>query len=295
MHEHVGRGPKAGYSFFELDRLTEDEVHHQNGLDTVFASSEWAADVMRQSGVRVPIVVAKPAVDTRVFHPGVTPLPLKKPTPDTCVFLSVGKWSVLKGHDWLVRVFNAAFTVSDDVLLVLACFNPLMVPGFNGPEESRRWERLYMESSLGRAGKIRVVSGRLPTQRDVASLMAGADCGVFLARGEGFNLELAEMLAMGRHCVATNYAAHRDFAGPGGCRLVEVKETEEGFEPPFLPAGKGGWARLGDDEFEQAVAALRAVLADKQAGRLGFNQAGYELFQRQTWAGCARTIMEHLS
>ena len=35
--------------------------------------------------------------------------------------------------------------------------------------------------------------------------MAGADCGIFLSRAEGWNLGLLEMMAMGKPVITTNY------------------------------------------------------------------------------------------
>jgi glycosyltransferase involved in cell wall biosynthesis len=291
MAHRVGSGRFGGYSFFELDRLTEREVHHLNGLDVAFAPSKWAERVMRDSGVTTAVSLARPGVDTSVFHPGVKPHPVKKPTPNTTVFLNVGKWSVLKGHDFLLDVFNAAFTPADDVLLLMVCFHPLQVPGFDGPAESKRWEEMYLASPMGRAGRIRVAPGRLPTQRDVAALMAAADCGVFLARGEGWNLELAEMLAMGKRCVHTDWSAHREFADFGGSWGVGVADAEEAYDPPFIQPGVGCWAHLGHDQKEVAVSHLRKAHEWKRTGTLPANDAGVRLFgELFTWANCAREM-----
>ena len=56
--------------------------------------------------------------------------------------------------------------------------------------------------------------------------MAGADCGVFLSRAEGWNLGLLEMMAMGKPVITTNYSGHTEFATPANALLVEVPEVE---------------------------------------------------------------------
>jgi glycosyltransferase involved in cell wall biosynthesis len=294
MHEFVGRGLHAGYTFFELDKLTADEIHQLNSLDVVFVASKWAEQVLRKSGVASPrICVARPGVDRTVFYPGVCPTPLAKQTPNTTVFLNVGKWSSLKGMDFLLEAFNAAFTPADDVLLIMACFNPLQVNGFDGPAESARWQAMYEASPLGLAGKVRVVPGRLPDQHAVASLMAAADCGFFPARGEGWNMPLAEMLGMGKWCVHTEYSAHTEFATAAGSLPIECGETEEAYDPPFIRPGVGNWALLGPSQLEQAVTHLRAAHRFRQGGVL-VNEKGPELFSRLTWVNCAATIVENL-
>jgi glycosyltransferase involved in cell wall biosynthesis len=298
MTHHVGRGPRGGYTFFELDRLTRQECHQLSALDFVFAPTEWAKRVMADSGVKAPVVVAPPGVDRFVFHPGVRPAwhPELGPPPgkDTTVFFNAGKWSCLKGHDALLEMFEAAFTPADDVLLVMCCFHPIVAGGFNGPEESAKWRDLYLTSRLGRAGKIRVMPARLETQHDLARLMAAADCGFFPARAEGWNMEAAELCAMGKEVVLTDYSAHTEYAQVAGCHLLQPDsktELEPAAEWPFIPAGRGNWAPLGPKALESAVTLLRDVHRRRQDGRLPANSAGIATFtERFTWAGCARTM-----
>jgi glycosyltransferase involved in cell wall biosynthesis len=295
MEHHVGRGLKAGYSYFELDRLTPDEVHQINGLDVMFSPSEWAKGVMENSGVSIPIVVAPSSVDTVVFHPDVKAAKLPGVKPETTKFINVGKWSSLKSHDFILEAFNAAFRVNDDVLLIMVCHHPLRVHNFDGPKESEAWANMYNTSPLGLAGKIMTVPGRLPSQRDVASLVAASDCGFYPARGEGWNLGLAQTLSMGKDAICTNYAAHTEYAEKAGARLIHIDRLEPAFEHPFLPAGRGNWAHLGQSQQDQAVEHLRAIHKEKQAGGLKMNQRGSILFTHElTWNGCAGTILNTL-
>ena len=52
---------------------------------------------------------------------------------------------------------------------------------------------------------------RVNTSEEVARIMGQVDCGVFPARGEGWNLELLEMMSMGKPVIATNYSGHTQF------------------------------------------------------------------------------------
>jgi glycosyltransferase involved in cell wall biosynthesis len=292
----AGRGPLAGYSFFEADDFTARELHHLRSLDLALAPSAWARDLLVAAGVR-RVAVARPGVDLAAFHPGVVPASraaLGVPDSST-LFVTAGKWSLNKGHDFLLDAMNAAFGPAADVALVAACFNLLDVPGvFDGPAESLAWGRRYLASPLGAAGKLRVLRGRLPAQADLASLMAAADCCVFLSRGEGFNLECAESLAMGRPVIATDCTAHSDYCGEGGAALVTPDGTEPADDGVFL-RGTGNWARLGPDALDQAVAHLRAAHARRQAEGRTDNPAGAALFRdRRTWAACAAAALTAL-
>ncbi len=293
LAHHVGKGPRTGYSFWEVDRLTPDEAHQFISLDHVFVPSGWAQKVAFDAGVRRPMSILRPGVDTEVFHPKVKKAAIPRVGPETTVFLNVGKWEIRKGADFILEAFNAAFTAADDVLLVTLNFNPLQFPGYSGPAESARWNQLYDDSPLGQAGKIVHVRGRVETQADVASVMAAADCGFFPSRAEGWNMPLAEMLAMGKPCITTNYSAHTEFAERGGARLIEPDGLEEAFDGFFFRGG-AQWAKLGAGALEQSVAHLRAVHAAKRSGALQFNEEGYHLFQDKfTWEEAAKTVLEN--
>ena len=147
--------------------------------------------------------------------------------PGATVFLNVGKWEVRKGHDILAEAFGKAFARKDDVRLVLLTHNP-----FYSAEESRQWTDAYRNSPLGE--KIQVLEDRLPSQRDVAQVMARADCGVFPFRAEGWNLDLAEMMAMGKNVIATDYSAPTEYLTPANARMLAMCLTTAACEAEAL-------------------------------------------------------------
>jgi glycosyltransferase involved in cell wall biosynthesis len=285
MASAVGRGLRVGFPIFELDTFTDVEKHQLSSLDLLFVPSNWAKRVCEENGLKVPVSVIPFAVDTTIFR--VEENEDKKNT----VFLNVGKWEVRKGHDVLVEAFNRAFEPTDDVRLRMLCHNP-----FIGIEGNRQWNSLYMRSKMGLAGKIEVVDRRLPTQQDVAHFMSQADCGVFPARAEGWNLDLAEMMAMGKQVIATDYSAHTEFCNEKNCRLIRTNHLEPAFDAVWFH-GQGRWARLDrDDQVEQLVFHMRAVHNDKQNNYLGMNNAGLETFStRFTWSKTAYCISKYLA
>ncbi|MES2521549.1 MAG: glycosyltransferase family 4 protein, partial [Gemmatimonadota bacterium] len=184
---HVGRGPRVGFTIFELDTFSDRERHHMARQDALVVCSEWARQVCLENGLTErPIHVVPLGVDRAVFHEGVTGAQRGNDT----VFLQVGKLEPRKGQLELLRAFEDAFTPKDDVRLVLACANPFMPRA-----ELEAMQRPFMQSRM--ASRITLHTTELPSQHDVARLMAGADCGVFAARAEGWNLEALEMLSMG--------------------------------------------------------------------------------------------------
>lgn len=296
MAQSVGRGVRSGLTFFELDRLKEHEVHSLNSLDVVFVPSYWAMKVCIDSGVKSSKVALAPlGVDNNLFDSSAKPvlpkwmeLESKIRKNNTTVFLACGKWEYRKGHDAILRAFCKAFSTNDNVLLVTNCFNP-----FLSQSDNLAWENWFTQSSMG--ANIICLKERQQTQREVVALMSLADCGVFPARAEGWNLELLEMMSMGKAVIATNYSAHQQFCTKLNSLLVEIDDMESAYDgTPFFD-GFGQWAKIGDAQLDQIVTHMREVHKHKQNGLLYPNAAVMETAKAFSWENTVTHIMEKLS
>jgi len=277
LAQHVGRGPRLGYIIFELDTFTPRELHHLRQQDGVLVCTEWARQVCLQNGLTdIPVEVVPLGVDRAVFHEQVTPA---RRWPDT-VFLQVGKLETRKGQLELLRAFEAAFSPKDPVRLVLACGNP-----FISREALDAQLRPFRQSPM--ASRITLITSELASLRDVAALMAGADCGVFPVRAEGWNLEALEMLSMGKAVIASHCTAHTEYLTPANARLVQVDQLEvaHGGRAP------GRWAAWGASQHEQLVTHLRAVHAARRDGRLEMNREGIATAERHRWEDAADALL----
>lgn len=281
LAHHVGKGIHAAVPYFEVDRLRPFEVTQLNAQDVVFASSNWMEDVLRENGVKTQIRIANPGVDGKVFRP------ILGSASKATTFLCVGKWEVRKGHDVVVECFNKAFTASDNVQLVMLTANPLIEQ-----ERTNQWHTHYKSSPL--ASKIRIIPNRLPTQQDVAKVMAEADCGVFISRAEGWNLDLAEMMAMGKHVIATNFSAHTEFVTRQNAHLVHIDHLEDAFDGKWFH-GFGQWAALEQNQIDQVVEHMRSIHRAKTLGILGTNQEAVHNMSHFTWRAFAEAIAAGLS
>jgi hypothetical protein len=284
---HVGRGIKVGFPFFELTRFTEAERHHLAMCDRLFVASGWAKQILENKPtdgdyVHDDIRVVPLGVDRDIFNEAAaSPARLAS---DYTVFVNVGKWEIRKGHDVLLAAFNAAFTPQDKVLLRMAAFNPFI------GSKNDEWARAAKGSPMGR--QIELLE-RLPNQKSVARLLADADCGVFPARAEGWNLDLLETLSVGTHAIATNYSAHTEYLNCNNARLIDISETESAVDGLWFH-GQGNWAKLGQDQFEQLVEHMRAVHRLKQTGQLKRNDAGIETAKAFSWRNTAQAFITGL-
>ena len=286
LKESVGRGPKIGFPIFELDTFNSYEKHQLKGLDKIFVTSQWAKQVIEANGIKVPTYVVNLGVDRTLFKDDMV-LDNDIYKDSATKFLICGKWEVRKGHDVVIEAFCKAFTPQDNVRLIVNCFNPFI--GKNGNQE---WEKMYMLSEM--STKIHIFSERLPNQKNVAQLMASVDCGVFISRAEGWNLELLEMMSLGKHVITTNATAHTEFANKDNAMLVEVGESEEAFDGIFFKGGIGNWPSLTNKSTEQVVEYMREVHKKKQSGQLPLNIDGISTARTYSWWRSAEQVLENI-
>lgn len=285
MAQSVGQGPRLGYTFFEVDRLRPNEVHHLNSLDRLYLPSLFYKGVAEDSGVTVPISLAYPGVDTNIFDKSMKVhredlakmnVPI---TNDDTVFFHSGKMEIRKATNLIPELFKRAFPTETDVKLIAHIYNPCL-----SPKENDKWFDLYNGDS-----RIFSPRGRLSSQRDLAKLMAIADCGVFPSRAEGWNLELAEMLVMEKHVIATAYSSHLEFANDKNAMLVEITETEPAYDGKWF-MGEAKWAKLGEAQLDAIVQYMRKVYTAKKSGNLPPNKN--DVADKFTWKNTANMILE---
>jgi glycosyltransferase involved in cell wall biosynthesis len=275
LYEFVGKGKHIGFPIFELDHFTQAEKHSLNHCDEIIVCSEWAAQIVKSNGINKPVKVVPLGFDPEIFKPA--PM-LGGPTR----FFNAGKWEVRKGHDFILNCFTKAFGMKDNVQLIMMCDNPF--PQAKGEE----WAANYKNSAL--SSKITLVP-RQPTQENVYYIMKQVDCGVFPARAEGWNLELLELMACGKHIIATNYSGHTEFCTKESCRLIEITSLESAYDGVWFN-GSGGWASLGTDQEEQMIAHMREVHNLKQSGQLDQNKAGIFQASQFTWNNSTKKLIE---
>jgi glycosyltransferase involved in cell wall biosynthesis len=280
LAQQVGRGPHMGFPIFELNQFTDVERAEVQRMDRVFVCSEWAKDIVLDQ-CSFPkadsVIVAPLGVDRQTF--GVR-MGADSPDPEWTTFLNVGKWELRKGHDLIAEAFAKAFKPNDKVRLRMMNHNP-----FISKQQNDEWESLYKLSSMGHRVEF---LPRVSTHAEVADIMSKVDCGVFPARAEGWNLELLEMMSMGKHVITTDYSAHTEFCDSNNAMLLDVDELETAHDGVFFTQGRGEWAKLGDETVDQMVEYMREV----HKGGKGINIHGIETAQRLSWENTAKIIVD---
>ena len=277
MAERIGSGKFIGFPIFELDTFNDLEKHHLNSCDHLFVCSKWAKEICldqtRFGEHRVHVVPL--GVDTELFPPAAARQDNKT------IFFNCGKWEIRKGHDILIQAFNKVAEECDNVELWMMCSNP-----FNSPEEENKWKKAYDHP------KVKLIP-RMETQQEVYNIMSQVDCGVFPSRGEGWNLELLEMMAVGKHVIATNYSAHTEFCNKDNTGLIPIDDVESAFDGKWF-FGQGNWAKITEKEIDNLANKMSTFHSRRPARSDYLNEAGIETARKFSWQNTAKEIIKCL-
>lgn len=282
MSQFVGRGEKIGFPFFELDSFNDIEKYHLNSLDRLFVTSDWAREIALNNLSLPPdrINIVPLGVDSSLFsNKG-------QSSSKNTIFFNCGKWEIRKGHDVLCDIFNEAFSEDDDVELWLMTNNPFLTE-----DQDQEWKKLYINSKLG--SKIKFIE-RVDTQKEVYNIMEETDCGIFPSRAEGWNLELLEMMACGKHVITTNYSAHKEFCNNSNALLVDTPETEIAYDGKWFHGKLGCWSKISKKEVSKFADYMKEIHLSKQNNNLGINTAGLETARQFSWKNTAQKIRDYI-
>lgn len=272
LAEHIGRGRYYAYPFFELDTFNDFEKKHLSIPDEIFCSSHWAKDILQQNNIKSQIHVVPLGVDTDIFDHTI-----QKDESNVYTFLTIGKWEVRKGHDLLPDLFKKAFPYQDDVRLIILAAEH--TNSYSSPEEIKNWKNLYNSDF-----RIKVIPG-LKDHSAIAQLIANSDCGLYISRAEGWNLELLETMAMNKPTIATNYSAHTEFCNKNNCYLVDIDTIEPAFDNKVFQ-GQGNWAKIGDSQIDQTIDYMRYIYNNK----INTNIHGLNTANNFSWSNSANII-----
>ena len=283
LHSRIGKGKHYGFPIFELTEFSDQEKVSLKHCDEIMVCSDWAKGVILDN-INTPankVHVIPLGVDREIFSQSDQFI-----SRTNTVFFNCGKWEKRKGHDFLLECFNDAFDYSDNVELWMIPENPFI------GELNKKWQSAYKESKLG--DKIRIIP-RQQTQIDIKNIMLQADCGVFPARAEGWNLELLEMMSCGKPVVTTDYSAHTEFCTDENSYKVKPKSLEKAFDGMyFREEDKGNWASLKGIE-NDLVEALREVYEQWKKDGDVVNKEGIKTAQNMSWAVTANKVKEAIN
>ena len=276
LAERVGSGPSFAFPFFEINHFNQARINHLGSVDHIIVASKWAENIIHNHLPSASTHVVPLGVNASIFSYK------SRQTTDKCVFFNCGKWEKRKGHDVILEMFKKAFPTEQDVELWMMCSNP-----FLSPKQRQEWERYYSSDSRAK------VLDRVQNQVDVANIMSATNCGLFPSRAEGWNLELLEMMSMGKHIITTNYSAHTEFCNDSNCDLINITDLEPADDGGvFFDGTLGEWASINSNAMSQGVEYMRLFYERWKSDNSILNKEGIQTAQEFSWNNTIQQLEE---
>ena len=276
LAERIGKGPTFAFPFFEINELDAKRISHLSSVDGIIVTSKWAKEIIDSyKEISTPVSVVPAGVDRSIFRH------TEPVDNNTCIFFNAGKWEKRKGHDILLHMFQTAFPTETDVALHMMPSNI-----FLSPKQVNEWERYYKTDP-----RVKIYD-RVASHAEVAQIMSSVNCGIFPSRAEGWNLELLEMMSMGKHIIATNYSAHTAFCNSKNSNLIEIENLETAEDALFFNGSIGKWASLEGAPFQQGVEYMRKFYEDWKTNANMVNEEGINTAKSLSWTNTANKLQE---
>lgn len=213
---HPGFTAYVGATSFECASIPDSWVDACNGMDEIWVPSHFNVETFSKAGVNPDRLYAFSfGLDTKAYDPQrVKPFPIRDRRGFT--FLSTFEWSPCKGWDILLRAYIEAFSIHDDVCLVLKIW---------APDGNVRKKIIRFIGQLGRrlseVPPIIILRQKL-SEREMPSLYATADAFVLPSRGEGWGIPYLEAMAMGLPTIGTRWSGNLDFMNDANSLLIDI-------------------------------------------------------------------------
>lgn len=205
------------YLFHEHYRLPQAWIERLSRFARVFFVSPFCAEAAVASGLRRPYSVMLHGYDPTLFYPEV-----REPNAEF-TFLSVGRQSLRKGVDVLIKTFDQRFKGTNEKVR-------LIVKDVDGSA---------LRYMAGKTDKITLIHEAM-TREQVAALIRRADCLVLPSRAEGFALPVLEAKASGVPVITTGYGGQMAYCSEEDTYLIRhrmVRQTAE-----WMTGAENMWA-----------------------------------------------------
>ena len=291
-----GRAPFVSHIFFEYEHLTKSEIDWLGESDLVTSGSNWASRVLVDHGMKNAATVHQ-GVELKTFHPLEIPTNRSPELAGKFLVFSGGKFEHRKGTDLVMAAFSRFRERHRDAVLLINAYNPWPATQL-GLAYSPHFHFSPIHKYPSDLEKLLIANG-IPSEsfqvlcpssrRELATVMASSDCGLFPIRCEGgTNHFLMEYMACGRPIIATYTTGLTDILRPernciGLQSFRSVPVTLLKPQPE-----RGSWREPTIDEI---VAALERLYASRELGeRLA--QEGLIDIRRFAWPQCAGRLLD---
>lgn len=217
---------------FETTRVPISWVSRLNSFDAVFVPCKQNIQMMKDSGVTVPIELIHWGIDPKVTKPQ------PRDNDGLFTFGTYGALSERKGTDLLIRAFQKAFSPYEykDVRLICKTSKP----------------HFYFKPN---PSDNRIIIDLMRTdQEQIDQFYRKIDVGVFPFTGEGFGMCPLETAGAGRPIIITGWSGPMDyFKDEIGWKLNYTLVPATDFNTKVYKEDCGSWARADENQLIQLM------------------------------------------
>lgn len=251
---------RIGYWAWELPEFPDAWIPFAREFDEIWCPSDFCRDAM-SAKLPVPVLTMPHAVEVAVPSESASEVARSLGLPEGVYhFLfafDFNSYSPRKNPEAVIEAYAAAFPPGDPLREQAGLVIKVHGKGY-GESERRRLEGLCEGLA-----NVRIVDATM-TRDELTRLQWACDAFVSLHRSEGFGLGVAEMMALGKPVISTDWSATSEFVNaengfPVPARLVELERN-------VGPYSKGEiWA---DPDVRVAASYMRLLAEDPEAGRV---------------------------
>lgn len=261
---------------FETDHIPEKHVANVNTMDRLIVTSSFQPEVWKKSGLRIPVSVLTPGVDTDTFTH------IERPRNGKFKVLMLGALTGRKNPLGAIRIFHHASQGDPNWEL---CIKTRVADGIQD-----------VVKLAGNDPRIKILTNdSAPNQ--VIAFYHGYDCLLWPSKGEGCGLPPLEAMSTGMEVVCSDNSGMMDFVGDDWCYPIKTA----GMEPANLP--NAGFSNKYTTQFGQvgnwwvpdehhAVDQLRKCYENWSAGNGKGNKAAAYVRKNHTLAIQAASVLK---
>jgi len=303
------KGPKVGFTTFEIDTLRPIEIETLNKLDLIGTASNWGKSILSKYISADKIFVAPHAFKETInqtLNPIVPDYPahvklwkqIINPThieENTLILSTAGKYESRKGHLELIKACMK-YGETDPILLTTFIYNPFITHNFPyGDINNLFLEPVYTNSGIKvfRYKKFLLVLMPPTNSRlELHGALSKAHYFVAPSKAEGWNLPLFEMMSYGMPAIATTCTGHSEFCTNDNVIPINTSSMEIAKDNKFFD-GTGNWYSVTPEAILESIYKAKARLLDNSITALASKAA--ETCGNFSWQKSAKLIMEAMS
>jgi glycosyltransferase involved in cell wall biosynthesis len=279
---HIGR------LFWETDKLPKEWIKPCNMMNEIWTASEKQADMIKNSGVTVPIYWFPQAADVNISKENIQPFTINQPRDYT--FYSVFQWILRKNPKTLFRAYWKAFEGRSDVTLMVKTYGVNYEDGEKQKiiRDINEWKK---EVPMKDYPKIYLVN-KLLTETEIHKFHMLGDCYVSPSGGEGWGKPMHEAMIFGKPAISGAVGGITDYLNDTNYWKVKSTTVPASVTSwiPYYTADQN-WQELDEDDLADK---MRYVFDHKDEALIKAKIAQSFVIENWSYQNVGKLMLERL-